>query len=510
MLKNNLLNKGSKAVYYTVVFKVGSQFLSIAITIFLVRVLSEHDYGVYNLLYSIIGIMGIIASFGLSNTLQRYMPEYYQRGEFVLANRLYRTASFIRLSTNIIILALLLIFWDIFAGYLKIQDYRNYFLIFSFVIILYTQWGLLDVCLNSYFLHKYTQGLFFVLMLVKGLGYSVAYVYKFNLGMILLIDLLGYFVLFIALQYVYANKIPKNEGRVLRFDPDEKRRVSKYALYYNFNDVGVQLLDVNVDNFILAYYLNPVAVGAYAFCNKIAKMIDRSTPITYLIDVVRPLFFSAYSTNTSAAKAFYQFLIKVIYLFYIPIIVFVIVYNKEMIGVIFGGKYIEYSYILIAVLCFRVLTAFETPLGLVAQLHERVEIILFSKIFGLYNLIADIIMIKWWGVMGAVFATGSALLFRNIFIWWFIKEQASFKGIGSFFLKLIFYALVLLILLMLSERLLISEGQSLILGIVIMICSLLVFMRLSLFSLKEKQWLSKAADKKYNAKILRWLGLEST
>ena len=124
-LFKDILKKSSKAVHYTVIFKVTSQLVSIFVTIILVRYLSKHDYGVYNLFYSTIAVIGLIASFGLSNTLQRYIPEYYQRGEFILANCLYKVSAFIRLSSNVAILGLVLIFWDSFAVYVKTQIVHN-------------------------------------------------------------------------------------------------------------------------------------------------------------------------------------------------------------------------------------------------------------------------------------------------------------------------------------------------------------------------------------------------
>ncbi|NWF75455.1 MAG: oligosaccharide flippase family protein [Nitrospirae bacterium] len=507
MDKQELLKKGSKAAYYTFIFKIGSQFASLVITILLVRFLSEHDYGVYNLLYSTIGIIGIVASFGLSNTLQRFIPEYYQKGEFMLAHRLYETSSFIRLVSNILIIALLILFWDLFAVYLKIEDYKNYFLLFSFILVLYMQWGLVDVCLSSYFLHKYTQGMMFVLMIIKLIGYLIAFYLGINLSSILLVDLLGYVILFITLQLIYTKKIPKNEGQVERFTPDEKKRVQKYALYYNFNDIGVQFLDLNIDNFTLAYFLNPVAVGAYAFCNRIAKTINRFLPTTYLIEVIRPLLFSAYSTRKDSVTPFYQFMIKIIYLFYVPIFVFFLVFSKDIITVVFGGKYLEYSYVLVSVIFFQMISAFQIPLGLIAQLQEKVEIILFSKIFGIYNLIADIIMIKWWGIMGAVVATGSAVFLRNIFIWWFTRNTTTFKGLRQYFIRAGIYAVTLYAIFMISKSFINSVFFSLIIGLVFMILSFIIYTRVTVFSAQERSWLANASHGKYQMKILQWLGI---
>lgn len=64
--KKDIKDKSLKAVKYTIVLRTLSQMLSVIMTVLLVRILSEHEYGVYNLLYSIIGLLGMVASFGLA------------------------------------------------------------------------------------------------------------------------------------------------------------------------------------------------------------------------------------------------------------------------------------------------------------------------------------------------------------------------------------------------------------------------------------------------------------
>jgi len=163
-------------------------------------------------------------------------------------------------------------------------------------------------------------------------------------------------------------------------------------------------------------------------------------------------------------------MIKITYIFYLPIFVIFAIYNKEIINLITGGKYIEYGGALVMVFLFQILSAFQLPLGLVAQLNERAEIILYSRIFGIYNLIADIIMIRWWGVMGAVIATGTAILFKNIFIWWFVRKDASFKGMRKFF-EILMSISILMAIIMFSIKILINIRGALQLFYIVLLIS---------------------------------------
>jgi len=468
-MKDELIKKAVSATKSLIIFKIAGEIVSLGITIFLVRYLSENYYGIYNLLYSTIGLTVAFISLGLNDTLNRFIPEYYQKGEFILANRLYRIASLLRLLANIVVIIVIFGLWHYVASFLKIEPYRDYFLLFSPIIILFTQWSLINICLNSYFLQKYTQMFYLIFMLLKGIGYVIVFLFKLDLRAVIFVDIIGFIILLILLQYVYAHKIPMTGGSY-KFLPQEKKRLFRYSFYYNFNDLGVQLLDVNIDNFILVYFLNPVAVGVYSFCNRISKLIGRFIPTNYLMDVIRPAFFSAYSTEKEGANKFFQFMIKITYIFYLPIFVIFAIYNKEIINLITGGKYIEYGGALVMVFLFQILSAFQLPLGLVAQLNERAEIILYSRIFGIYNLIADIIMIRWWGVMGAVIATGTAMLFKNIFIWWFVRKDASFKGMGKFF-EILMSLSILIAIIMFSIKILINIRGALQLFYIVLLIS---------------------------------------
>jgi hypothetical protein len=56
--KKDIAKRSVSAAKYTVVFRVLSQATSLVVTVLLVRALSEHDYGIYNLFYSVICLLG--------------------------------------------------------------------------------------------------------------------------------------------------------------------------------------------------------------------------------------------------------------------------------------------------------------------------------------------------------------------------------------------------------------------------------------------------------------------
>ena len=208
MNRSEVIQKGLKSGKYVIIFRSLSQAATLVVTVLLVRALSETQFGIYNLLYSVIPLLSVIASFGLTNTLQRYIPEYYSREEYQIADNLYRLTSLIRLLSNIVILGLFLFFWNTVAPLLKLGEYRNYFILFTLVILLYMQRELLETCLTSFFLHKYTQTLTFVFALIKVFGYAYVMWMEMDLWTVIFIDLIAHILVFTVLQIVYGKKFP--------------------------------------------------------------------------------------------------------------------------------------------------------------------------------------------------------------------------------------------------------------------------------------------------------------
>jgi len=187
---------------------------------------------------------------------------------------------------------------------------------------------------------------------------------------------------------------------------------------------------------------------------------------------------------------------KLNFMINIPILFFLILNSKNLINTIFDGKFIEFSSILCGVFFFSLTSGI--PVGLVAQLRERADIVLYSKIFAVYNLVADIILINFFGVWGAVVATGTATVGKTFFVWFFVRYEATFKGMGYFFLKLFLWWMILTgIVSGITNILDISEYILLVLGIQIFGLAFIFQFKLDLFNTFEKNIIEKLfRDKK--------------
>lgn len=427
-----------KAITDNVVYRLLAQAISAVIYIVLVRILSEVEFGVYQIFYTLLSVIASVLSLGISVTLSRYLPEYYSQKKFSYASDLFSIATRYRLVSNIIILGLLFFLWDQVGAFFKISEYKSLFYLFIGITITHFQCRLLNIALSSYLLQQWSSGLTAAFSLVKLVGYIVLALDDVSLFAVMSVDLVAFVFWYVASTWARRRFIPSGSGG----DPmprDQKRRVYRFGLLNNFNDVGTFTLNSRVDNLFIAAMLNPALVGAYAFCTQLEQMLQKLLPTRFFGAVVRAVTFRlSYVDDHDKVKDYFSFLMKLNYLGAFPALAVVAAIPESIINTIFGGKFVEYSFVLVATFIFSFVSSFQRPVSVIAELGERAGIVLASKIFAVYNVLANLALIPIFGIMGAVISTGTAILFKNLFIWFFVRKNAVFRGAIPFFLRQFF------------------------------------------------------------------------
>ncbi len=65
------------------------------------------------------------------------------------------------------------------------------------------------------------------------------------------------------------------------------------------------------------------------------------------------------------------------------------------------------------------------PSDLVLQAVEKVQARLYAQVFAIYNIIAAILLMKYYGILGVAYATGSALMFKCVFYYYMARRYTS-------------------------------------------------------------------------------------
>ena len=411
----------------TVTFRLLSQITTPLALIIQVRGMTEHDFGVYSLLYTFIPVVGTLLSLGLEQVMMRYQPEYLRAGNKKGAAWLMRRIAVGRLSTNILLICVVLLCWNLVAPLFKLTPYRATFAIFSLLILIQFQSRILQLALASHMMHKYSVGSTVTLSVVKLITYATLYfTHHFTVEAAIFSDIIAYACAYTMLRYIYNKRclVPEARGEYTP-TPEEKKRLFKYGLYNNFNDAGVFLLYSTVDNFFIAAYLDTLSVGIYAFYSRLRQMVVNVLPAKQFENIVQPMFFAIPADQADRnVPRYFSFLLNMNFLLQWPALAFATAYHHEIVQLIFHSKFIENSWLLPVVMGFATLNVVADPVSLVAQYEEKAHVLLLSKLFAAYNVLAMFLLVPWLGIYGAAIAAGTAQTAKNLFVWWYVRDRA--------------------------------------------------------------------------------------
>ena len=157
----------------------------------------------------------------------------------------------------------------------------------------------------------------------------------------------------------------------------------RYGVFNNFNDAGTLILSSKSDNFFIAAIIDPLSVGIYAFYTRLSEMAQQLLPGRLFENVVQPLFFAVPAGEADRKlPRYFSLLVNLNLLMQWPVLAFVTAYHAEIVQVVFGGKFIEHSWLLPVIVGFATFNIIAVPVTLVAQYEEKVQVILWSKVFG--------------------------------------------------------------------------------------------------------------------------------
>jgi O-antigen/teichoic acid export membrane protein len=222
------------------------------------------------------------------------------------------------------------------------------------------------------------------------------------------------------------------------------RRLFRYGGYSFFNQVGGTVLDVSTDIFVISAFLGPVAAGIYGFADKITNMFSQHMPHVIFQDVIAPAFFTSYAKNgTRDIDRMFNILTKLAAFLAFPLVCGIVALGDKMILYVFGEKYLD-SYLTLCIMAaFTAVNVCANGTGLVLKAIEKVDVLLYGKIFAVYNLVAELLVVQRYGVAAVAIATGSAVMFERIYYYICAKRRANlvmdWKGMG----KILFNSLVM-------------------------------------------------------------------
>jgi len=477
MLKNNIKQITAKSAIFNYLGKTLTTVVDAAAFILITKKLMIDDYGVYSFSLAVLSFFAFFISFGIPTSFLRFIPEYIEK------NKRDTALSIIKLGLRIITISgFFLIISSFFIAdkisfIFKGMPLKELFPLLVFIGI----WSIIikaeEEILNALFLQVFRNICEVLAGLLKLFLFIIILRYRWGInGLLIAIAAVAVFqsLFYFKKIYAYFSGIKSQE----KLSKPELRRFSIYSLKEYLYIASAFFWDMSFDIYIIAYLLGPVSTGFFSFASSISFFLLHWSPGVVLQPIVSPLFVRQYSkyNDPAALNNLFQFYNKFKAFFAFPIIFGTWSLVDKFIMIVYHNKYDPaISTLKILVLSVMIL-AFTIPIRNIFDIFEKNEFSLYSNIVIIYRICASIILIKYFGIIGAAYSYGSSMLLFFLIQLFLVRRIIKITYPIRSFLKILANSLVMVLFLMVLKRFI---GDSLFWLIATVMAGILVYLFLS-------------------------------
>lgn len=446
MNKNTAVGLAVKNTFFLYVSNFIVQIIGFFISVYIIKVLSVQDYGVYSFVLGSMMFIHMFSTSSPSTVIARFVPEFIEYRSYRLILKVYLMS----LCTVILTLLVFALFMEFSSSWIEkffklpgFSGYTHYiiFFIFGYITLM------LGRTYNSTFLLQKVSAAVHISASVIRLLMYIYFWSKLNLRIVLFVESITYSVegLFqLAIPYfIIRSKMHLNEERHY---PLLRRRIMKYGILSFFNEIGAGMLNRSTNNYIISAMSDAAMLGQYGFANKVNDVFIRLFPLNQIAGILRPIFIRKYTAAKDRhimLNRMFVFLYKFLFFILAPICLYFVSVSDIIIADIFDPKYLDSLLITNLIFMFTLFNAFQLPLGYVVQSIEKLEINLYSKVFFIYNIVGSILVMRISGLTGVVIVLGTSILFKNLFILFGIRKYIKLSFPGESLLRIFLGAVLI-------------------------------------------------------------------
>lgn len=390
-------------------------------TPFLIRMLGQSEYGLYSLIYSVIGYLTIL-DLGFGNAIIVYTAKYREKQEYEKEKKLHGMFFVIFCIIGVIAaLGGLILYFNIdnlFSNTmtaLELSKAKVMMLILSFNLLITFIFNIFSSIISAYEKFVFQKLLAILNNLLKPIIMIPLLFLGFkSIALCVVVTIVN--VIVMISNYIYCKNKLKVSIKFYGFDKKLFKTILGYSIWI-FIGIIVDKVNWSVDQFVLGAVSGTIAVSIYSVASTLNQLfISLSTAIS---GVFLPKISKLIAKKSSTEVLTNEF-IKIGRLQYYIIFLMcsgLVLFGKCFIN-IWAGEGFEQSYyvalLLIIPICFPLIQ--NLGLSIMQAMNKYKFKSISTIIMAVFNIIISIILSKKFGAIGAAVGTSISLILCNIII----------------------------------------------------------------------------------------------
>jgi O-antigen/teichoic acid export membrane protein len=394
----------------------GGNFLA---AILVVRALEPQDYAVYLTLTGLSLILGSITSLGLIETVQRFVPELYVRGQRGMAGAVMLQLLWLRSAT---LAGAVLAFYaaaPLFAGLLEMAPQASAFRLACPLLAGMPLFIHLGMVLESIMLQRQVKWLWMLVSLLRLSGIVTLAQKGLNLGELLILDAAVYGLGSLLAGYCLLRNIERHDLDTQHSQPGELRRRMTNFAFFNYLMAMAGLFQSNaLTRVVAARFIPGYALAELSFAQAMADMIYRYMPQILLVNTLRPAIMARFAADrdTTALNHQVNAFLKLNLFLLAPLLLFTTLCGDAISAWISHSKYPQAGSVLTGFILLVAVQCHYRKLELQAQAVERNSLLLAGNLVVFCSLFPAALLASRYGAWSILTATLAGCLGRDLLV----------------------------------------------------------------------------------------------
>lgn len=415
----NIKKMYEKGFFHIIISNILNKIFVFCGGIFLIRILSKVEFGLYSYSQNILSLFLLINGFGIVQGLLQYGSKVSEQKD---KEKYVKYSIKIGVLSNLFLIFLIIMYC--IYGKFKIEEARKIILLMSGIPIINTIFSIIRVKLITELKNKEMSKISNINVFFDILGMVIGGYINGIEGVIIgkyIGNILSIFIAFSAIKNIFYNW-----KKIEFLSSKEKKEINKFSFIAMLNNSISQLLYI-ADVFLIGVLIgDKEIIASYKTATYIPFALN-FIPMS-LMTFVYP-YFSKESNNIGWIKKRYKEIIIYFGSFNIFVSIMLALLSKIIIKIIFGEMYLDSlkPFIVLSIGYFFAATL-RIPAGDILAAIGKIKFNFYNAIIsGTFNILLDILLIKKFGSIGAAYATLAVFIVSgiigNIFIYYYLNSK---------------------------------------------------------------------------------------